>query len=63
MEFLHYDIEVAVLVAVFYMFYRLLLSRENLHRLNRVVLIGTAVASLCFRCASLRFTGQSSCRQ
>lgn len=45
MEFLHYDIEVAVLVAVFYMFYRLLLSRENLHRLNRVVLIGTAVAS------------------
>lgn len=45
MEFLQYDIRVAVLVAVFYMFYRLLLSRDSLHQLNRFVLIGTAVAS------------------
>ena len=45
MEFLTYDLKVAVLVAVFYMFYRLLLSRETFHRVNRVVLLATAVAS------------------
>ena len=45
MEFLTYDLKVAVLVVVFYMFYRLLLSRETFHRINRVVLLGTASAS------------------
>ncbi len=45
MGFLIYDLKVAVLLAVFYMFYRLLLSRETLHRMNRVVLLTTAVAS------------------
>ena len=45
MEFLAYDLKVAVLVAVFYMFYRLLLSRETFHGVNRVVLLLTAVAS------------------
>ena len=44
-EFLIYDLKVAVLIAVFYMFYRLLLSRDTLHRMNRVVLLTTAVAS------------------
>ena len=45
MEFLTYDLKVAVLVVVFYMFYRLLLSRETFHRINRMVLLGTAIAS------------------
>lgn len=45
MDFLYYDIRVAVLIAVFYMFYRLLLSRDSLHQLNRCVLLGTAIAS------------------
>ena len=45
MTFLTYDLKVAVLVAVFYMFYRLLLSRETFHRVNRAVLLATAVAS------------------
>ena len=44
-DFLIYDLKVAALIAVFYMFYRLLLSRETLHRLNRIVLLSTAVAS------------------
>ena len=44
-EFLQYDLKVAVLVAAFYMFYRLLLSRETFHRVNRAVLLLTAVAS------------------
>lgn len=44
-EFLQYDLKVAVLVAAFYMFYRLLLSRETFHRVNRAMLLLTAVAS------------------
>jgi len=44
-DFLIYDLKVAVLIVVFYMFYRLLLSRETFHRVNRVVLLLTAVAS------------------
>ena len=44
-EFLTYDLKVAALIAVFYMFYRLLLSRETFHRVNRMVLLLTAIAS------------------
>ncbi len=44
-DFLIYDAKVAVLIAVFYMFYRLLLARETFHRVNRIVLLLTAVAS------------------
>ena len=45
MEFLIYDVKVAVLIAVFYMFYRLMLAHETYHRVNRLVLLTTAVAS------------------
>ena len=45
MDFLYYNLRVAVLIAVFYMFYRLLLSRDSFHQLNRLVLLGTALAS------------------
>ena len=45
MTFLTYDLKVAVLIVVFYMFYRLLLSRETFHRVNRMVLLATAIAS------------------
>ena len=44
-EFLTYDLKVAVLLAVFYMFYRLMLARETFHRVNRIVLLLTAVTS------------------
>ena len=44
-EFLAYDLKVAVLIAVFYMFYRLLLSRETFHSVNRVMLLLTAITS------------------
>ena len=43
LSFLSYDIKAAVALAVFYMFYRLLLRKETFHRLNRAVLVGTAV--------------------
>lgn len=42
---LTYNLRVAVVMAVFYLFYRLLLSRETFHRLNRVVLLATALLS------------------
>ena len=45
MEFLTYDLKVAAILAVFYMFYRLLLSHETFHRVNRVVLLLTAILS------------------
>ena len=45
LDFLIYDAKVAVLIAVFYLFYRLLLSKETFHRVNRVVLLLTAVMS------------------
>ena len=43
--FLCYEGKAAVALAVFYMFYRLLLKKETFHRFNRVVLVGTAVLS------------------
>ena len=44
-QFLYYDIKVAVLIAVFYLFYRLLLAKESFHAMNRVVLLATALMS------------------
>ena len=43
--FLIYEIKTAVLFAVFYLFYRLLLSKETFHRLNRAVLLCSVMAS------------------
>ena len=45
-EFLIYDLKVAVLIAVFYFFYRLLMERETFHRLNRIVLLSSIALSL-----------------
>ena len=44
-SFLIYDLKVAALLVVFYMFYRLLLERTSLVHFNRVVLLLTAVLS------------------
>ena len=46
MEVLFYDLKVAVLIAAFYFCYRLLMERDTLHRLNRVVLLVALVLSL-----------------
>ena len=43
--FLTYELKVAVLIATFYIFWRLLTAKETWHRLNRVVLLSTAIAS------------------
>jgi len=43
--FLTYELKVAVLIASFYIFWRLLTAKETWHRLNRIVLLSTAIAS------------------
>ena len=45
-EFLIYDLKVAVLIAVFYFCYRLLMERETMHRLNRIMLLSSILLSL-----------------
>ena len=45
-EFLIYQGKAAIALAVFYMFYHLLLSKETFHHFNRIVLLGTAALSL-----------------
>ena len=45
LSFLIYEGKVAVALAIFYMFYRLLLKKETFHRFNRFVLVGTVVLS------------------
>ena len=45
MNFLLYEGKVAVVLLVFYLFYRFLLKEETFHRLNRWVLVGTAFLS------------------
>ena len=44
--FLIYQLKVAVIMAVFYIFFRLLLIKDTWHRLNRIVLLSTALLSL-----------------
>lgn len=45
MNFLIYEGKVAVVLLVFYLFYRFLLKKETFHRFNRCVLVGTALLS------------------
>ena len=45
-DLLIYDLKVVALIAVFYLLYRLLLHRSTLHRLNRMVLLGSLGLSL-----------------
>ena len=45
LTFLAYEGKVAVVLLVFYLFYRFLLKKETFHRFNRVVLVSTAVLS------------------
>ena len=44
-SFLTYQLKVAVIMAVFYICYRLFLIKDSWHRLNRIVLLSTALLS------------------
>lgn len=45
MTFVHYLVQVNLYLALFYGFYRLLLSNETFYKLNRIYLVGSAVLS------------------
>jgi len=45
MTFVHYLVQVNLYLALFYGFYRLLLSNETFYNLNRIYLVGSAVLS------------------
>ena len=46
-DLIYYDLKVATLIAVFYLFYQLLLARETTHTLNRAVLLsGIALSAV-----------------
>ena len=45
-DLMYYDLKAAALIAVFYLFYRLLLARETMHSLNRAVLLAAIGLSL-----------------
>ena len=40
-----YSLKTGVCLAVFYLFFKLLLSRETLHRFNRIVVLGAMLLS------------------
>lgn len=44
-EFVTYWLKAAIVLAVFYLFFKILMWRESYHRLNRVVLLATALLS------------------
>lgn len=44
-DFLTYDLKAGACLAVFYLFYKVLLSRETFHRFNRVLLLSAFVVS------------------
>ncbi len=50
-----YEAKVALLLAAFYICYRVLLSKETLHRLNRVVLTGSVILSFLLPFCVLTF--------
>ena len=50
-----YEAKVALLLAMFYICYRLLLSRETLHRLNRIVLTASVIVSFVLPFCVLTF--------
>ena len=54
-SFLLYEAKVALLLAVFYIGYRVLLCHETLHRLNRVVLTGSVIVSFLLPFCVLTF--------
>ena len=45
-NFLQYDLKVGALLALCYLFYRLLMERDTLHHLNRVILLLSAALAL-----------------
>lgn len=58
-QFFAYSLQSAICLAVFYLFYKVLLSRETFHRFNRMALLGILVLSLIIPLALTLFPAQS----
>ena len=54
--FLLYNLKAAVLIAVLFMFYRLMLSKETMHRLNRAVILLIPVLGYLIPAGWITFT-------
>ena len=61
--FFVYILKSAVCLAVFYLFYRLLLSRETFHRFNRIALIGILILSCLLPLAEVSVKEQTEVHQ
>ena len=55
--FFVYIVKSAVCLAVFYLFYRLLLSRETFHRFNRIALLGILILSCAIPFVEVEIVG------
>lgn len=56
MDFIEYQISAAILWAAFYIFYRLLLSRDTFHRFNRILLLCSMLAALVLPLCHINIT-------
>jgi beta-lactamase regulating signal transducer with metallopeptidase domain len=54
-QFLVYDVKVALVMLMFYAFYRVLIAKETFHRLNRMVILLTAVLSFILPLCAITF--------
>ncbi|NDV81197.1 M56 family metallopeptidase [Bacteroides sp. 51] len=58
-----YILKAAVCLAIFYLFYRLLLSRETFHRFNRIAVLSILVISLLIPFCEVKVTEQNEVHQ
>ena len=63
LSFYTYILKSAICLSLFYLFYRLLLSRETFHRLNRMALLGILFLSLSIPIIVLTTTQETEVHQ
>ncbi|MBR0452890.1 MAG: TonB family protein [Bacteroidales bacterium] len=59
-EFFIYEGKVALLLVAFYLFFKVLLSRETFHRLNRMILLGTSLLAFVLPFCVITYTREVS---
>ena len=56
-----YSLKVGACLAVFYLFFKLLLSRETFHRLNRAVVLGALLLSFVLPLCVITVSARRPC--
>ena len=59
-EFFIYEGKVALLLVAFYLLFKVLLSRETFHRLNRIILLGTSLLAFVLPFCVITYTREIS---